>query len=182
LNLWNDIKVGPASLTKVIYAVIEIPMGSKNKYEYNRELEAFILDNVADTFYYPVDYGIIPKTLGDDGNPINILVMMGQPTFPGCVIETRPIGVLKMKTSGENDYKILGVPVNDPFYEKTRGIGDIPKARLNEYEIFISKFKKSDCQIMEIGWEDTKEALRIIKLSMELYNKRSSFRSLFLLD
>lgn len=173
MNLWNDIKVGPASFTKAIHAVIEIPMGSKNKYEYNRELEAFTLDNVAYTFYYPVDYGIIPKTLGDDGNPINILVMMRQPTFPGCVIETRPIGVMRMLDGGESDDKIIGVPVNDPRFKDVKDISDLPKAYLDEVGHFFTVYKNLEGKTTDVlGWESTEKALEAINHSIELYNER----------
>ncbi|HII83655.1 MAG TPA: inorganic pyrophosphatase, partial [Methanobacterium subterraneum] len=93
MNLWKDIKPGP-NAPEVVYAVIEIPKGSRNKYEYDKDKEAFALDRVLSSpFFYPGEYGIIPQTLYDDGDPMDILVIMDQPTFPGCVIESRPIGL-----------------------------------------------------------------------------------------
>src|SRR5665648_561596 len=94
MNLWKDLAPGP-SVPEVIYAVIEIPKGSRNKYEYDKDMEAFALDRVLySPFVYPAEYGIIPQTLYDDGDPMDVMVLMEQPTFPGCVIETRPIGCL----------------------------------------------------------------------------------------
>lgn len=110
MNLWKDLKPG-SSEPEVLYAVIEIPKGSRNKYQYDKEIDAFVLDRVLhSSVHYPAEYGTIPQTLWDDGDPMDIIVLMDQPTFPGCVIESRPIGVMKMIDSGDSDDKILSVP------------------------------------------------------------------------
>src|SRR5665648_148512 len=131
MNLWKDLAPGP-SVPEVIYAVIEIPKGSRNKYEYDKDMEAFALDRVLySPFVYPAEYGIIPQTLYDDGDPMDVMVLMEQPTFPGCVIETRPIGIMRMIDGDDNDDKILGVPINDPRFKDITDIGDVPSHLLD---------------------------------------------------
>jgi inorganic pyrophosphatase len=184
LNLWKDIKNQPPYAPKVVYAVIETPKSSMNKYEYKTPQKTFCLDQVLySSFHYPADYGIIPQALGDNGNPMNILVLIDQPTFSGCLIKTRPIGVIKMRDDDEKDDKVIGVPVNDPYSEKTQDIKDLPKSLLDEITHFFREYKKMQNINTEIlGWENKKEAIRIIKRSMDRYNEMLSIKSLFLID
>lgn len=172
MNLWKDIPSGP-SAPEVLYAVVEIPKGSRNKYEYDKDMEAFALDRVLySPFHYPAEYGIIPKTLWDDGDPMDILVMMDQSTFPGCIIECRPIGIMRMIDSGESDDKILAVPVNDPRYQDVKDIKDIPQAFLDEIIHFFQDYKKLEGKTTEVlGWENSRKAIESIIHSMELYQK-----------
>ena len=116
MNLWSEIESG-SDIPDVVTAVIEVPKGSRNKYEYDKEKEAFMLDRVLySPVVYPADYGFIPKSIYDDGDPMDILVLMEQPTFPGCLIEARPIGIMGMIDGGDKDYKILAVPEDDPRF------------------------------------------------------------------
>jgi inorganic pyrophosphatase len=179
LNLWKDIKTKPS--LKTVHAVIETLKGSKNKYEYNVDKEVFVLERVLHSpFQYPTDYGMIPRTMGNDGNPLDIMVMMHQPTFPGCIIECRPIGVMKMTDEGERDDKILGVPVNDPRFTDINDIQDVPLAFLEEIEHFFREYKKLEGKITEIlGWKNTGKALEAIDHSIELYNEMLSLKTLF---
>ena len=172
MNLWKDIPTGP-SVPQVVYAVIEIPKGSRNKYEYDKDKEAFALDRVLySPIHYPAEYGIIPKTLWDDGDPMDILVVMDQPTFPGCVIETRIIGVMKMIDGGESDDKILGVPVNDPKFKDVQDISDMPKPFLDEISHFFTEYKRLEKKTTEVlGWENAEKAFEALEHSMELYKK-----------
>lgn len=141
MNLWKDIKTRPSP--KVVYVVVEIPKGSRNKYEYELERGVFVLEQVLySPFKSPIEYGMIPQTIGDDGTPLDILVMMHQPTFPGCIIECRPIGVMKMTDEGERDDKILGVPVNDPGFTDINDIQDVPPPFLEEIAYFFREYKK----------------------------------------
>lgn len=184
LNLWKDIKNQPPHAPKVVYAVIETPKGSMNRYEYKTLKKTFCLDRVLySSFHYPADYGIIPQALGDNGNPMNILVLIDQPTFSGCLIKTRPIGVIKMRDDDERDDIVIGVPVNDPYSEKTQDVKDLPTSLLDEITHFFREYKKMQNINTEIlGWENKKEAIRIIKRSMDRYNEMLSIKSLFLLD
>jgi len=172
MNLWKDVPSGP-SAPEVIYAVVEIPKGSRNKYEYDKDKEAFALDRVLySPFHYPAEYGIIPQTLWDDGDPMDVLVVMNQATFPGCIIESRPIGVMKMIDAGDSDDKILAVPVNDPFFKDVKDIQDVPSAFLDEIAHFFTEYKKLEGKSTEVkGWEGASAALEAIKHSMELYKE-----------
>jgi len=171
MNLWKDIPIG-SSAPEIVYAVIEIPKGSRNKYEYDKDKEAFALDRVLySPFHYPAEYGIIPKTLWDDGDPMDILVIMDQPTFPGCIIETRIIGVMRMIDGEDSDDKIIGVPVDDPRFIDVLDIADIPKAFLNEISHFFTEYKKLEGKKTQVlGWENAEKAFEAIEHSIELYN------------
>jgi inorganic pyrophosphatase len=172
MNLWKDLAPGP-SVPEVVYAVIEIPKGSRNKYEYDKDMEAFALDRVLySPFIYPAEYGIIPQTLYDDGDPMDIMVLMEQPTFPGCVIETRPIGIMRMIDGEDNDDKILGVPINDPRFKDVTDIDDVPEHLLKEIAHFFKEYKHLEGKTTEVlGWENAKKAFEAIKHSIELYKK-----------
>jgi len=172
MNLWKDIQPGP-SVPNVVYAVIEIPKGSRNKYEYDKDMESFALDRVLySPFHYPAEYGIIPQTLYDDGDPMDIIVLMEQPTFPGCIIETRPIGMMRMIDSGDHDDKILGVPVEDPRYKDIKDISDVPSHLLEEIAHFFKEYKRLEGKETEVlGWENVEKALEAIEHSIELYKR-----------
>ncbi|KZX10682.1 inorganic diphosphatase [Methanobrevibacter filiformis] len=173
MNLWTELAPG-SDIPKVITAIIEIPKGSRNKYEYDKDIEAFALDRVLySSVAYPADYGFIPQTLYDDGDPMDILVLMDQPTFPGCVIESRPIGIMKMIDGGDKDYKILAVPVEDPKYKEVLDIGDVPSHLLDEIEEFFKTYKNLEGKKTEVlGWEN-KEVAEIETLrSIELYKEK----------
>ncbi|MCI0476106.1 MAG: inorganic diphosphatase, partial [Anaerolineales bacterium] len=113
MNLWHDIPARP-DIPNVVHVVVEIPKGSRNKYEFDKKLGTIRIDRVLySSMVYPGDYGFVPQTFYDDGDPLDIFVMTNEPTFPGCVIAARPIGLFRMKDKGEPDDKILAVPVND---------------------------------------------------------------------
>lgn len=172
MNLWKDIVPGP-SIPEVVYAVIEIPKGSRNKYEYDKDLESFALDRVLySPFVYPADYGLIPQTIYDDGDPMDIMVLMEQPTFPGCIIEARPIGMMRMIDGGDNDDKILAVPLNDPRFEDIKDIDDVPSHLLKEIAHFFKEYKHLEGKSTDVlGWENAQKAMEAIKHSIDLYNK-----------
>ncbi|WP_414469212.1 inorganic diphosphatase [Methanobacterium sp. ACI-7] len=172
MNLWKDLKPGP-SVPEVVYAVIEIPKGSRNKYEYDKDMEAFALDRVLySPFHYPAEYGIIPQTLWDDGDPMDIIVLMDQPTFPGCIIEARPVGIMRMIDGVDSDDKILSVPVNDPRYNHIKNVDDIPEATLNEIMHFFKEYKTLEGKITAVlGCEGVDEAFGALEHSIKLYNK-----------
>jgi inorganic pyrophosphatase len=172
MNLWKDLSPGP-SVPEVVYAVIEIPKGSRNKYEYDKDMEAFALDRVLySPFHYPAEYGIIPKTLYDDGDPMDIMVLMDQPTFPGCVIETRPIGIMRMIDGDDKDDKILGVPINDPRCNDIKDINDVSSHLLDEIAHFFKEYKYLEGKVTEVlGWENAEKAFEAIEHSIELYKQ-----------
>ena len=154
IHPWHGLPAGSHPPEKVT-AVIEIPSGSRNKYELDKDSGLFRLDRVLySAVHYPADYGFIPRTLAEDNDPADILVLLNEPTFPGCQIDARPIGVLRMTDRGEPDDKILAVPSNDPFYEEYFDIADIPQHYLREVEHFFHIYKDLEGKrVQTIGWE-----------------------------
>src|SRR5438874_9747419 len=119
---YTKLPIGDHAPDKV-NAVIEIPQGSVNKYEYDKQLQVFRLDRTLHSpVHYPGDYGFIPSTLALDGDPLDVLVLVEAPSFPGCVIEVRPIGVLRMIDKGERDSKVLAVSAGDPRYAEVKNV------------------------------------------------------------
>jgi inorganic pyrophosphatase len=171
INAWRDIPPG-SHPPELVTAVIEIPRGSRNKYELDKETGMMKLDRVLySAVHYPGDYGFIPRTLFEDGDPIDILVRMNEPTFSGCLVEVRPIGVLKMLDKGEPDDKILSVPVNDPFHSEYFDIADIPQHFLKEIEHFFHIYKDLEGKRVQIlGWEKSDVAMKVIMESIERYD------------
>ncbi|HII70919.1 inorganic diphosphatase [Methanopyrus kandleri] len=172
MNLWKDLEPGP-NPPDVVYAVIEIPRGSRNKYEYDEERGFFKLDRVLySPFHYPLDYGFIPRTLYDDGDPLDILVIMQDPTFPGCVIEARPIGLMKMLDDSDQDDKVLAVPTEDPRFKDVKDLDDVPKHLLDEIAHMFSEYKRLEGKETEVlGWEGADAAKEAIVHAIELYEE-----------
>ncbi|MBK4731384.1 inorganic diphosphatase [Oxynema sp. CENA135] len=148
-----------------VNVLIEIPGGSKNKYEFDKDLQAFALDRVLySSVQYPLDYGFIPNTLADDGDPLDGLVIMDQPTFPGCVIAARPIGMLEMIDGGDRDEKLLCVPVTDPRYTNIKSLKDVASHRLDEISEFFKTYKNLEKKETEIlGWKDVDSVMPLVE-------------------
>lgn len=155
----------------VINVLIEIPGGSKNKYEFDKDMNAFALDRVLfASVKYPYDYGFVPNTLADDGDPLDGMVMMDEPTFPGCVIAARPIGMLLMVDGGDRDEKILCVPAEDPRYNEVKSLKDIAPHRLEEIAEFFRTYKNLEKKVTEIkGWEDVDAVNPLIEECIKAY-------------
>ncbi len=149
----------------LINVLIEIPGGSKNKYEFDKKMGAFILDRVLfSSVQYPYDYGFIPNTLADDGDPLDGLVMIDEPTFPGCVIASRPIGMLEMIDSGDRDEKILCVPAEDPRYSHVKSLEDVAPHRLDEIAEFFRTYKNLQKKVTEIlGWQNVDKVMPLVE-------------------
>jgi inorganic pyrophosphatase len=171
LHLWRDISPG-RNPPEEVTAVIEIPAGSRNKYELDKATGLLKLDRVLySSVHYPGDYGFIPRTLHEDGDPLDVLVMVKEQTFSGCMIDVRPIGVLRMLDRGEPDDKILAVPLQDPYHEEVFDIADIPQHLLKEVEYFFSTYKDLEGKRVQIiGWEKSDVAMRVISESIERYD------------
>lgn len=169
-NLWHQLDPGPDA-PEVIYVIVEIPKGSRNKYEYGKELGVLKLDRVLfSSLHYPGDYGLIPRTFYDDHDPLDVLVMVNEPTFPGCIIEARPIGLFKMLDQGMADDKVLAVPVNDPIFNDYQDIKDIPKHFLREVAHFFEVYKDLEGKRTKpVGWESAEAAKLEIRRGMKLY-------------
>jgi inorganic pyrophosphatase len=125
-NLWRDLPPGPQP-PEIVYTIVEIPRGSRNKYEYHEAMGIIKMDRLLySSLHYPGDYGLIPQTLADDGDPLDTLIMVTEPTFPGCVVEVRPLGLFRMLDRGQADDKVLAVPASDPLYNEYRDLDDVP--------------------------------------------------------
>ena len=159
--------------TGLINILIEIPAGSKNKYEFDKNFNAFALDRVLyASVQYPCDYGFIPNTLADDGDPLDGMVFMDQPTFPGCVITARPIGMLEMIDGGDRDEKILCVPDKDPRYSQVKSLQDVAQHRLDEIAEFFKTYKNLEKKVTEIlGWKDADQVSSLIEECIKAESK-----------
>jgi inorganic pyrophosphatase len=173
VNPWHDFPVG-AHPPEVVTAVVEIPRGSRNKYELDKASGQFRLDRVLfSAVHYPGDYGFIPRTLHEDNDPLDIIVSINEPTFPGCQIDCRPLGVLKMLDRGEPDDKIIAVPSNDPFYHEYFDIADLSQHYLKEVEHFFHIYKDLEGRRVEIvGWEKSEVAMKVIQESIVRYEEK----------
>jgi inorganic pyrophosphatase len=169
-HFWHDLEPGPHPPDHIT-AVIEIPSRSRNKYELDKATGLLRLDRVLySAVHYPGDYGLIPRTLHEDGDPLDVLVLVGEPTFPGCIIDVRPIGVLRMTDKGEPDDKILCVPWHDPSHAEYFDIADIPQHYLKEIEHFFQIYKDLEGRRVEIlGWGKSEVAMQVIQESMDRY-------------
>ncbi len=149
---------------KEVNAVIEVPKGQRNKYEFDPDLGVFKLDRVLySSVHYPAAYGFIPSTLAEDGDPVDILVLTHGEIFTGCLIEVRPVGLLKMRDDKGMDDKVLAVPINDPIYNSIRRLADVPPHLPNEIEHFFSVYKELEGKHVEsFGWHDFFVAERAI--------------------
>lgn len=150
---------------EVVEVVVEIPRGSRNKYEYDHARHVITLDRVLySSVHYPTDYGFVPDTHAPDGDPLDVLIIVEEPTFPGCHTLIRPIGVLVMRDEKGIDEKILGVPVADPRFDGIRTLRDIGGHWLREIENFFNTYKLLENKATEVeGWRDVDDAHRILR-------------------
>ncbi|WP_026978787.1 inorganic diphosphatase [Flavobacterium tegetincola] len=144
--------------------LIEIPRGSRNKYEYDFDLKRMRFDRMLfSSMMYPADYGFIPETLALDGDPLDVLVLITEPTFPGCVIEVKPIGVFHMADDKGPDEKVICVPVSDPIWNNLNDLGDMNPHLVKEIEHFFQVYKDLENKQVDVeGWGDVTEARDII--------------------
>jgi inorganic pyrophosphatase len=172
IHLWHDLSAGTAP-PDIVYAVIEVTKGSRNKYEYSKRAGVIKLDRVLySSLHYPGDYGFIPQSYCGDEDPLDILVMLNEPTFPGCVIEARPIGMFKMIDKGQLDYKILAVPATDPNFNDYRDLDDLPAHFPHEVAHFFMTYKQLErVEVTNDGWTSAKEAKEEIMAALQLYHK-----------
>jgi inorganic pyrophosphatase len=153
-------------------AVIEIPKGSRNKYEVDHETGRVTLDRVLyTTFVYPTDYGFFDKTLGDDGDPLDVLVLTQYPLFPGVGVSVRPVAVFHMTDDGGGDAKILSVPAKDPRWDYIQDLADVPEYTKKEIEHFFEHYKDLEPGkwVKTEGWEGAEVAEALIKKAQEAY-------------
>jgi inorganic pyrophosphatase len=159
-----DLTVGDKA-PRVVNVVVEIPKGSSNKYEVDKETGLVRLDRVLySPLFYPCDYGYIPGTLYSDGDPLDTLVLLTHPTFPGCVLEARPIGVLCMRDEKGRDDKVLSVAVRDPRYATIETLDGVGEHTLREIEHFFAVYKElEDKEVEVLGWDGADAARKMIQ-------------------
>ena len=171
-NLWHD--VSPKRITpEEFLCVVEISKGSKTKYELDKETGYIILDRVLYTStHYPANYGFIPRTYGDDGDPLDVLLMCSESLAPLTLVKAYPIGVISMIDNGRNDEKILAIPISDPNYNMFKDISELPAHRFNEMRHFFQVYKNlegKDTAVNEV--EGREKAIQIISECIDNYKK-----------
>ncbi len=170
MNIWHDID--PKRITPDEFiAVIEIPKGSKQKYELDKKTGLLILDRILYTStHYPANYGFIPHTLADDGDPLDVLVLCYESLLPLSLVKVYPIGVITMNDNGKNDEKIIAIPFTDPNYNSYKTIADLPKHVFDEMQHFFSVYKQLEGKNTAVNTVRGREdAIAIIEKSLASY-------------
>ena len=172
MNIWHDLDPSRVSPDDFV-VVVEIEKGSKNKYELDKETGMLKLDRVLYTStHYPANYGFIPRTFADDGDPLDALVLCSEPIAPMTLVRCYPIGAIKMIDNGENDEKVISIPFGDPMYNSYRDISELPKHMFDEMGHFFSVYKtlegKETAVDEVIG---SAEVRKIIKHTQERYDQ-----------
>ena len=165
-----DLEPGPDT-PEIVRMIVEIPKNSANKYEYDGKLGVFRLDRVLySAAHYPGDYGFIPGTLAEDDDPLDVLTLVDEPSYPGVLISVRPVGVLKMVDQNEPDEKILAVPNRNPRFDQIHTIDQVFPHNLREIEHFFTIYKELEGKRTEMkGWRGPREARDVIRKSRERY-------------
>ena len=169
-NIWHDIS--PKRITAEDFiCVVEISKGSKKKYELDKETGYIILDRILYTStHYPANYGFIPRTLGDDNDPLDVLLLCAEPLEPLTLVRAYPIGVISMIDNGRNDEKIIAIPFDDPNNNQYTNIDQLPSHVFDEMKHFFSVYKnleKKDTAVNEV--QDRNEAIKVIETAIENY-------------
>ena len=165
-------KLGPgAQAPEIINAVVEIPTGSRIKYEIDHETGLVHVDRVLySPFHYPAEYGFIPNTLAPDGDPCDVLILINGTTYPGVVIHARPIGLLRMHDDKGQDDKVLCVAHNDPTYDHVEALEDLPPHFMREVEHFFVTYKDlEEKDVHSDGWAGREEALAFVRQCVAAY-------------
>ncbi len=172
MHLVNDIKPGTSSDINVI---IEIAKGSGNKYEVNKETGMIALDRVLHTSQeFPFDYGFVPQTLWHDGDPLDVIVLTTYPLVPGILIKVRPVAIMNINDSGDEDDKIIAVPVKDPRWNDINDLADLNKHTLKEIAHFYATYKDlQDKEVTVKGYQGAKEAKMAFDEGVKLYSAKN---------
>jgi len=177
MNLWHDISTGEKAPAK-INVIIENPRGSKNKYEIDKKTGIIKLDRAMKASQdFPFDYGFVPRTLWEDNDPLDVIVVSTYPLSPGILLEARPVGVMKMIDCGEGDDKIISVPESDPRWENVKDIKDINTHMLKEFKHFFETYKTIEGKKVVInGFQGKGAALKSVEKGIKLYKNKFSKR------
>lgn len=175
MNLWHDVPLGEHA-PEEINVIIEIPKGSNNKYEVDKETGLIKLDRANySSAAYPFDYGFAPQTLWEDGDPLDVIVLTTFPLDPGILVAARPVAVMDMVDSGDSDYKIIAVPVEDKRWEDVKDLKDVNKHSLKEFQHFFETYKAlkgKPAPVKIEGVYGKKEAVAAVEKSVALYKKK----------
>ncbi len=173
MNMWHDISYGD-NAPETVNTIIEIPRGSKNKYEIDKKTGIIKLDRAMRTAQdYPFDYGFVPRTLWDDGDALDVVVLTTYPLATGVMVEARVIGVMRMIDSGDCDDKIIAVPSDDPRWDNVHDIEDVNQHTLKEMQHFFETYKSIDNKVVEItGFEDVNAAHEAVRKGIRLYEEK----------
>lgn len=171
MNLWHDIEPGTADS---ITTIIEINKGSKNKYEIDKKTGLIALDRVLHTSQdYPFDYGFVPQTLWEDGDPLDVVVLTTYPLVPGIMVKVRPVAVLSMVDGGDSDAKVIAVPEEDPRWDSVKDLADINPHTLKEIDHFFLTYKKLQNKTVEThGFKDAASAKAAFDQSISAYKAK----------
>jgi inorganic pyrophosphatase len=150
---------------KIVEVVVEIPQGSRNKYEFDEKAGVMRLDRVlSSAVFYNFEYGFIDGTRADDGDHTDALILLAEPTFPGCHVTARPIGGLRMRDDKGDDFKVLCVALGDPLHSYIKTIDQVPKQRLREIEHFFATYKLLEDKHVDVsGWADIDHAHEVLQ-------------------
>lgn len=179
MNLWQDVPLGDKA-PEEFNVIIEIPKGSNNKYEIDKETGLIALDRANySTAPYPVDYGFAPQTLWEDGDALDVAVLTTWPLNVGIVVKVRPVAVIRMIDDGESDFKVIAVPVKDRRWENVKDLKDVNEHQLKEIIHFFETYKSlksdTDRHVVDIqGVGDAKEAIEAVKKSIKMYQDKYS--------
>jgi inorganic pyrophosphatase len=173
MNLWHEISAGE-NVPETVNVIIECPKGSKNKYEIDKGTGLIKLDRAMKTSQdYPFDYGFVPRTLWEDGDALDVIVLTTYPLAPGILVEARPVGLVKMIDCGEGDDKVISVPKSDPRWDGIKDIKDVNPYTLKEIKHFFETYKSIEGKKVEIkGFKGKKESMAAIKKGLSLYGKK----------
>lgn len=173
MNLWHEISAGN-DVPNIINVIIEIPKGSKNKYEIDKETGLIKLDRAMKSAQdYPFDYGFVPQTFWEDNDALDVILLTTYPLYPGILVEARPVAVMRMIDGGEGDDKIIAVPKNDPRFEEILDLKDVNKHTIKEIQHFLETYKSIEGKSVEIrGIEDRVAALETIQKGIQLYKDK----------
>lgn len=170
MHPWHEVDLGD-NPPEILNAVIEIPKGSKAKYELDKKSGLLKLDRILfSSVHYPANYGFIPQTLCEDHDPLDILVLGQEPVTPLCIMRAKPIGVMKMIDQGEADDKIIAVHIDDPEYSHYKSMDELPPHRMKEVKRFFEEYKNLENKTVKVeNFFPQKEAFKIIQDAIKMY-------------
>jgi inorganic pyrophosphatase len=175
MNLWHDVPLGD-NVPEEFNVIIEIPKGSNNKYEIDKKTGLIKLDRANySSAAYPFDYGFAPQTLWEDGDALDVIVLTTYPLAPGILVNVRPVAVMEMNDSGDSDFKVIAVPVDDKRWDDIKDVGDLNPHALKEYIHFFETYKHLKGKGDVVTINDVKgrdHAIEAVKKSIEIYNTK----------